>query len=506
MAKEIIIEVIQNMDNGAKLLFRRAQNDEHKYIKLYDTIIALDEYNEPLIKKQLAKHIKPSQFAYVKHTLLQKLIEAKAEHLALEDSELSLLKDVMHIRALRQSAHYDLADKLLNKAYKQAEHLELRPIMQMLTNESLKLNLFNRQFKSFEEIDKIIENARPTIVGTSQISTIQNLYLSAVSIRHKHWIDIYAIGYADTIAQIEKLLVELEQYNHLNYTFSYYYLSTKAIIQFLQNDKEASLSTSTQVLQLFEDGHISAESNSEYFIDALNLYVDLALSLYQHEDANLKIQRAKKYNLKAQAVKKALDVIDFRCTLRQAHRFGRYEEVELLLKTHQKDFENWIRHVSSELQFKLVMSIVISAFVLNKYNDALYYAQITLHDLDKSVPIEHLIIIHVFIVFVVFEMNDERSFVKYYRSSSNFFAKLKSDATYEVMMIRTLHKVFYTASQSKKTQQLQQLHDTIVAHKDDRRLQLILNTFNYTKWLDSKLRGVKYIDLVRQGVEEQKGQ
>jgi hypothetical protein len=503
MAKEILVEIIENMDNGAKLLFRRSQNDDHQYIKLYDTIIAQDKYDEPSIKKQLAKYIKPGQFAYVKHTLLQKLIAAKAEHLAIEDSELSLLKDVMHIKALRQSAHYDLADKLLNKAYKQAELLELRPIMQMLTNESLKLNLFNRQFKSFEEIDKIIENARPTIVGTSQISTIQNLYLSTVSIRHKHWIDIYAIGYADTIAQIEKLLVELEQYNDLNYTFSYYYLSTKAILQFLHNDREAAYETSLQVLQLFEDGHISTESNGEYFIDALNLYVDLALSLYKHDAANQKIQQAKKYQLKAQAVKKALEVIDFRCTLRQAHRFARYEEVAALVKTHQSEFENWLRHVSSELQFKLVMSIVISAFVLNKYNDALYYAQITLHDLDKSVPIEHLIIIHVFIVFVVFEMNDERSFVKYYRSSSNFFAKLKSDTTYEVLMIRTLHKVFYTANHNKKMQQLQQLHDTILKHKDDRRLQLILNTFNYTKWLESKLLGISYTDLVKQGVIEQ---
>jgi hypothetical protein len=492
MAKEIVWEIIQNMDNGAKLIFRRGQ-PKAQYLLLYDAITELQHYDEASLKIKLKDKIKVSQFAYIKHTLLQKLIDAKAHYLMQQDDELALLHELMCIRALRHAAHYELADKMLRKAYQVAEQNEFRPIMQLLTSESLKLNLFNRQFKTFTEIDKIIEDARPTLIGASHISTIQNLYLSAVSIRQKHWLDINAANDSNSLDEIEKLLAELQVYSTVNFSFRYFYHSTEAIILFLRGKYHLAFDVLEQVLHLFHNKQLSIQSDSEYYLDTLNLYVDMAINIQYFEQAKLAIEHDINQLLASTASLKTYAVLRFRCYLRIAHKDRDYKAVATMVADSEPQIDEWIRRTSSELNFKLLSSVMISKFVLQQYDDALYYAQVPLHNFDYNVPLEFLILIHVFIMLIVYELNDDRLFQSYYRSSMAFFAKVRSHSGYDRLIVKTLHQAFYSKSKAAQTKRLEQLRTCLIDNKDDRELSLLVRIFNYPMWLQSKMLGISYM-------------
>jgi hypothetical protein len=500
---ENLWEVLQNMDSGAKLLYRRQFYSEKvpQHVMLYDALCKAKNYDEQRLIAQLQDFIKPSQFAYIKHTLLQKLIDAKTQQLLQADEEVQMLYEVMQIKALRQNGHFDLADKQLQKTYIKASKAENYPILQMLTSEILKLNLFNRELKSMSEMDSIIASVQPTLMTASDIITVQHIYLSALTIRQKNWLQTYNVP--KVLVQIEVALNNLERNSLQNKSFQYYYESTKAIIHFLNGRFEECFTHLKRVISLWQQGALNITKDAEYYLDSLNFYIDTSYLLGKSENVMQALEHDINRDLTQQINIATYKIIQIRAHLRLAHKVADYAEVKRILQTNKSQFEQWTKSSISTINFRFTMSIVISYFVLEDYSNALYFAQFTLHDFKANVPQEFLYVIYLFIIIVVFEMKDDILFNSYYRSSMAFFAKFERTKQYERKIMTTLHKVFYGKNTSVAKKQLAQLKEYLIENSADPYLKLLTNTFNYPLWIQSKIDNILYRKLVQQNVGKQ---
>jgi hypothetical protein len=500
---ENLWEVLQNMDSGAKLLYRRQFYSEKvpQHVVLYDALCKAKNYNEEHLIVQLRDWIKPSQFAYIKHTLLQKLIDAKTQQLLQNDEEVAMLYEVMQIKALRQNGHFDLADKQLQKTYLKATAVENYPILQLLTSEILKLNLFNRELKSMTEMDLIIARVQPTLMTAGDLITIQHIYLSALTIRQKNWLQTYNIP--KVLVQIEVALNNLEQSSLQNKSFQYYFESTKAIVHFLNGRFEECFVHLKKVMNLWQQGALNIIKDAEYYLDSLNFYIDTCYLLGKSANITQALEHEINNDLTHQINVATYKIIQIRAHLRLAHKVANYAEVKHILHSNKTQFEQWTRSSISTINFRFTMSIVISYFVLEDYSNALYFAQFTLHDFKANVPQEFLYVIYLFIIIVVFEMTDDVLFNSYYRSSMAFFAKFERTKQYERKIMTTLHKVFYSKNSTASKKQLAQLKEYLLENSEDPYLRLLTNTFNYPLWIQSKIDNVLYRKLVQQNVAKQ---
>jgi hypothetical protein len=496
--------VLLSMDNSARLLYRRQFYGDKipQHVILYDALCKVKTYNEKQVIAQLKDSIKPTQFAYIKHTLLHKLIEAKTQQLLQNDDEVHMLYEVMQIKALRQNGLFDLADWQSQKTYIKASKAENYPILQMVTSEILKLNLFNGELKSLNEIDSIIASIQPTLVTASSIITVQHIYLSALTIKQKNWLQTYHVP--KVLIQIETELNKLEQSSCHNATFQYYYESTNAIVHFLNGRFDECFTHLAQVILLWQNGTLNIVKDGEYYLDSLNFYIDTCYLLGKSEKVLLALEHPVNKALTQQINIITYKIIQIRAHLRMAHKVANYNEVKHILNANKAQFIQWTKSSISTINFRFTMSIVISYFVLEDYSNALYFAQFTLHDFKANVPQEFLYVIYLFIIIVVFEMKDETLFSSYYRSSMAFFAKFNRTKQYEKKIMTTLHKVFYGKNKAIEKKQLALLKEYLVQNSEDPYLKLLTNTFNYPLWIQSKIDNVLYRKLVQQNVEKQK--
>jgi hypothetical protein len=495
-------ELLQSMDNGARLLFRRqfAGQKLPQHVMLYDTLCKSSHYDEQQLIKQLKADIKPSQFAYIKHTLLQKLIEAKTQQLLQEDEELEMLNELMQIKTLRQHGHFELANKQLQKTYFKATHAENYPVLQLLTSELLKLNIFNRELKSMSEMDKIIAQVQPTLKVASEINTVQYVYLSALTIRQKNWLHTSKVPAA--LLQVEEAIERLKETKIKNTAFTYYYESTQAIIHFLHGRFLECYKYLVNIMELWQAGLLNIVADGEYYLDSLNFYIDTCYLLGKADQAIQALEHPLNKRITQQNNNLTYKVIQIRAHLRLAHKNANYPQVKQILQSNKAQFEKWTRSSISTINFRFTMSIVISYFVLEDYANALYFAQFTLHDFKANVPQEFLYVIHLFIIIVTFEMKDDIIFNSYYRSSMAFFSKFERTKQYERKIMTTLHKIFYTKTSNTITKQLTALKLYLTQNSDDPYLKLLTNTFNYPLWLQSKIEQVPYRTLVERKVRE----
>ena len=246
-------------------------------------------------------------------------------------------------------------------------------------------------------------------------------------------------------------------------------------------------------------------SNAEFFIEVMNMinYAGIAIGNFDYVKKVFE-DPVNEYIIGSTNIA-TFKTIQWLAHSKIYHKTASYNKVENLVDVMQKQYNNWVPSLNSELNRTLHVSMSISCFVLEKYNDAYYYCRRSLDIYRKNVREESSAFAHMFLLLITFELNNIKLFDAAQKNTHSYFYKKRNQHHFEKVMCNCLGKSFYAVGYESK----RKFYETSLSELENMSKNNIqkanFNIFNYPRWLQSKIEKISYREYVEKVVAEEYG-
>jgi hypothetical protein len=281
-----------------------------------------------------------------------------------------------------------------------------------------------------------------------------------------------------------------------SFLINHYYLMIKAILHFLLNDA-ACYDYALQNITAWHEKSFFIDHYPEYYIEVLYTFYYAAIMANDHSKIEhfMKMPADSKMLLPSDV--SYIQTIQHLALNRYYNRTGQYDQVALIIASIKKQFPTWANHINTELKRTLLGATGISYFVLQNYEDAFHFTKNALLLFNDEARIEQISFLHLFIVIICCEWNNQRLFDIQYKSSYTYFSKNRTKDDFERKLLVYFSKLFYANSSANKKKTLEQTQLFIKKHEQEHRIHMIFNYFNIPGWIASKIQNKDYKEWVQ---------
>jgi len=159
--------------------------------------------------------------------------------------------------------------------------------------------------------------------------------------------------------------------------------------------------------------------------------------------------------------------------------------------------------LNSDLNRSVNLSLSIASFVLEQYDDALYFARRVVTYFKDGTREEQLDVANILLLLITFSLDNSRLFDAQYKTTYTYFYKRKKRRHFETALAQCLHRTFYMKDNTSKIAEFQKTLAILEQNKNDIVQQMTLSTFNYHGWLLSKVQRISYRQYVEKKVREE---
>ena len=269
-----------NEKRNFKLYINKYADDKHGvYIKLFNAVSAQDEYDEPLIRKEL----KLTHFETAKSRLFTEILSCLSFHNR-EASEIFKIRNLMtQAEILSERSLQKESDELLRKALKIADKRGYDLLHgQILQQRLFSVFLDGSKKKAPEMIDQVSEKSKALISNT-----LQRIDLRNISAKLSYFMEFPEL-YSDVKfkKQLQRQVAAAESMPTKNMSFfeQLDYNEALYLFYFREADYRKAIKYSKKNIDLHLHGKHVETSPSSQFITYVHNYLDLCLLLRKKAD------------------------------------------------------------------------------------------------------------------------------------------------------------------------------------------------------------------------------
>jgi hypothetical protein len=185
------------------------------------------------------------------------------------------------------------------------------------------------------------------------------------------------------------------------------------------------------------------------------------------------------------------------------NKTARYKEVEKLAQYMKTKYRLWEPSLNSDLNRTVNISLGIASFVLEQYNDALYFTKRGITYFKDGTREEHFAIGQILLLLITYNLNNSKLFDSQYKATYTFFYKRKKKHPFEAALVQCLHRTFYMTDIKEKTKEYEKALQVFEQNKNDVVQQMTFSIFNYPGWLISKVQRIPYRQYVERKIKTQ---
>lgn len=501
---------IKHLSSGEKLFLRRnyiglSTIKDPLYILLFDAIDKQPVYNETDILKKLAPEINPQNIAFQKHYLYQQICNALVQYESRKNEDAAIFNQIQLIQIFRRKGMLDEAKNLWRKTMMRARQSEAQALIIMLRNEFERMLLWSDGKAGYDELNTLFKDNIVTYNEYAEVIVMRDIYAEVLMLKrnaHFDWADT-SIPY-----RIEALLLLLPtlKKNLGDYFFWYrhYYRLCKATLLYLSNK---NLQEAYQyVLDIIADWKQHGDylkTDSEKFMDVLSMLNYLGTPLNMFKAVETAFNDPFNDKITDPILQAEFEALKYLTLNKLYHKMARYKEVADLIVYFKSRHDKWENKLNIETNRDMYISCSISCFVLENYDDALFFIKRGLLYFKDNTRIERVSLAQLFLLLIVYNMNNIKLFEAQYRSTYNYFYKKKNKHPFEKIIIQCLHGTFYLRNFAEKAKEYNKALTLLEQHKDNEVQKKVFSMFNFPRWLTSRVERVSYQQLVRMIVAEQ---
>ncbi len=504
-SSDFLWRLIHSLSSSEKLFFKRnfvGAGSQALYIKLFNAIAIQKNYNEETILKKFTQQLTKKNIASQKHYLLQLISDAIVEYDSRNSVGHSIYKQMLLIRVYRKKGLLAEAHSVWKKAVAKARQTESYAILNLLKAEYEKMILSSSVHISYNEMHSIFKGHLITHTQYAGLITLRDIYAEVLILKRTAHFDLDK-GLKE---KTKALLQQVDDYSSALDTKSFwlrhYFHLSKATLLYLLNDIPGSFQLLQQALKDWEKNPSFIETHGEHYIELLYMinYAGTLHGSYEYvEDVfNLTINN----QLQDKTQRANFEAVKYLALNKVYNKTARYKDVEKLVKSMKTKYRLWEPVLNAELNRTVSLSLGIASFVLEQYDDALYFTKRGAIYFKDGTREEHSAVAQVLLLLIAYSLNNARIFDAQYRSTYTYFYKRKKKHPFETALVQCLRRTFYMKDAKSKIEEYKKALEVFIQNKEDNVQQQSFAIFNYPGWLTSKIRRISYRQYVEQKVKE----
>ncbi len=501
-----IWQFVHSLTNAEKTFFRRNfsatnQRGQKLYLTLFDAIAAQKNYDEEKIINRFSPEINKRNISFQKNYLQKEINNALVEYYSRNNVYQEIYKQIQLIRVYRKKGLLDEAHILWKKTMNQARKTESFAMSSLLKSEFEKMILFSSSHISYDELYSVFNQTAMTYPEYADMNTLRDIYAEIVLIKRKVHFDIDE-KQREIIENLLERVNGFDKYTgNKSFLFRHYYYMSKGTLLYLLNKIQDSFDIFKIVHNDWKNNKLFILSNGEHYLELLYMinYSGILSGAYQYlfdsfeDPINLLIEdRVQKANFEA---------IKFIAQNRIYNRTARYDKVVPLLSYLKENYQQWEPMLNNDINRTINLSAGIASFVLEDFDNALYFTKRAITIFRDGAREEHLAAAQILLLLITYNINNNRLFDAQYRNTYAYFYKKKNKKAFETAFIQCLHRNFYQPENKVRLKEYQKTLTIFEENKNDRIQQMAFAIFNYSGWLQSKVQRISYQKFVENKVK-----
>lgn len=500
-----LIQSLTKSEKRSFKLYAGRVNDsaDAKFIQLFDVLEKMPQYDEDVLKKKM-KGIERSQLANLKsHLYKQVLLVLRMNHMK-NDVDIQMRENLDYVRLLYKKGLYEESMKQLNKIKLTANNYKKNIFKLALLN--YEKNIENQQMLTLDTTT-CLKLDRETKSIINKIDVAQSFFSVALMMK-AHFMKGGIVRNEEQLERINKIFfTNLPEYDKPHLSFSEQYNMCRAYYwySYITQDFESCVKYTELWVSIFKENNLTHLRHSE-FLRGLNRLLQSLFRINDSDRFNIyyeELVEFEKLYMKAidsnskQLLLRSLTVQ----TLNKCFLDGDYKKHEPSLTRYLVKIEDSMEYIDKNNQLVLFYKSAILYFGLQQYDKTKAYLDRILANKNEHLREDLKSFTYLLYVITLYE---ERDFGKLEKMRKRAFVYLRQ----RNILGQFHHIILQFIKKSEDIMpldmrgELKNLRSSLEPLAEDKYESKPLLYFDIMSWLDSKISGRTFLEVVKEKAEE----
>ena len=503
-----LFKLIKSLTKSEKRFFKLSsslQSGEKNYLKIFDFIERQSTYDEEELKRSFKgetfiKHL-PSE----KNHLYKLILKSLRSYYSEQSVSSSLKQEIKNVEILYNKALYKECEKFVSRAKQTAQKyekfyywFELISWEKRLLESAYESGVFSTDLdKLVEEEGVVIDKLRNLAEYTIIYSKINLIFRSGGFTRNEKERKI-----VEGIADYHLIKGKNTALSTKAASICYY---IKGLCAATNRNYEDSFQFFNRTREILDNNPlIKADTGRRYIMTLFHLlrcHIDSGeYNQAQELIADIRDLKSKKgFNSIDISVRIFANSYYYELVL--LHSLGDFQKSVDLIPVIEKNQDAYIGKVSKEMEVLLTYNKAYSNFGVGNYKKALQYLNEVLNDNEQNLRQDIYSFSRLFNLVIHYEL-ENYDFLDYVIKSTNrYLSKHERDYELENVCIKHIRKLAKTPASVNRMEYYEKMYEDITKLLEDQNERVVLEYFNITAWIESKMKKISFEEAVRQSLK-----
>ena len=500
-ASSNLFELIKSLNKSEKRYFkvfssRHTIGDENGYIKLFDYIDKMDDYDEEKVFAHFKGKALLNKFSITKARLYANILKSLDTFHSTSSIDAQIFRSIHSAEILYNKGLYKQSEKILNSAEKQARKHE---------NFNLLLEIKQKQ-------KRLIENELYTEVNADTISKMfaeEKGIIGEIETYHKLW-NVKSLLFQeinrngkvrdeeDTL-KLKELVSQVEQMDmsEASTKSKYLFHHIQSAYYFSVNDLELSHYHLKSIIEILEKDAVLVKEKPNIYFSALTNFIYISTRLKAYDDAQENLAKLK--NLANPGKSIDLDIKYFSSTysleLSLLREKGDFKTALELIPQIEEGYRLYGAHINSLRKAYIDFQVGVIYLALGEYSQALKWINNILNEGKIDQKQDIYCFAQLINLILHFELNNVR-FLPYAISSTKRYLKNRNRIyRFEEIFLKLISQISKTNNVFDLQEKLVPIESELLKLKEDPKEQIVFEYFDFLTWVRSKLKQKTFLEL-----------
>ncbi len=502
-ASDYLFRLIHSLSQSEQRYFklfarRHVSRRENKYVRIFDIVAGQKQYDEePLRKFFPGRNASAGLFA-AKDYLFKMILRSLEVHHARNTVHSTLKNQLTHIEVLYRKGLYKICARILSQAKEEAYRFEdFYAVMQLLGWERT-LMITTADLPSLEENEaRIFSEELSIIKKTENINAYQHLHSQVIIISFKE-------GHVRKEKEIKKLRSIMDhpllsdERQALSYSakLSYYRIYASYFYTIADRDKYYRY-LKKQMILMESHPHQIKEQQGNY-LRLLNNFIPACIMTAHYREAEAGLQKFKNITGADKEVKAYIFINTHSNELDLSFSRGEYKKALSIIPAIEKGLQQFNNHSSRERLLILYFDIFYVYFALEDYSRALKWINRILNERHIGLREDLYANARMMNLVVHFELGNTDLLEYIVRSTYRYLYKRDRLYRFETALLNFIRrKLPGILNRDELIKAFKILKEELQEIIKDSSEQKALEYFDFISWLESKVEGKPFAEIVR---------
>jgi len=504
-----LFQLIKSLTRTEKRYFKvfasqHVINEQNNYVKLFDAIEKQEEYDEreikEIFKKETFIHHLPPQKVYLYNLILRSM------ELYHYDIESDLRSTVNQIKILYNKGLFKHCEKRIVKAKKIAQKYEKFPVLfDLLRWEGHIAYINNHENKTIEEVVEIYDQLKDSLRIYEEIIFYVAL-VAKIEIARKKMGSLRTDDERKKYEALIKNTFDVSEEKIRSFEAKAFYFHGIYADAFFKKEIKRGVLSLEKAYKLIEEHPYRIEDNPRLYSITIQNLIVFKRNLKQYEEAEALIQKFKNLDFKNKILNEENSSNASHAEIMLCIVTGEFDKGLKVLKEMEKEkfhLEVFQRNREHEINFYYNAAII--NFGVGDYVACNKYLNKIIINEDWDLRSDLHCFARIMLLMSNYERNREDLIEYSFKNVYKFLAKRDRIYKLEKVLLEYIRtKLQHANTRKKQLDAFQELKEELIEIGKNTHEKRALSYFHFIPWLDSKIEGKPFPDMVKRKIESER--